>query len=58
MAAAPIQAGAGWPAFTIATYVHLLPEDLPEPTFLDGITAQAPAAAQAVEAAFAEAGRG
>lgn len=23
------------PAFTLATYVHLLPDDLPEPTFLD-----------------------
>jgi integrase len=23
------------PAFTLATYVHLLPEDLPEPTFID-----------------------
>ena len=26
------------PAFTLATYVHLLPEDLPDPGFLDGIT--------------------
>ena len=26
------------PAFTLETYVHLLPEDLPEPAFLDGIT--------------------
>jgi hypothetical protein len=25
------------PAFTLATYVHLLPDDLPEPDFLDGI---------------------
>jgi integrase len=24
------------PAFTLAVYVHLLPDDLPEPTFLDG----------------------
>jgi integrase len=23
------------PAFTLATYVHLLPDDLPEPTFWD-----------------------
>ena len=26
------------PAFTLATYVHLLPDDLPEPHFLDSIT--------------------
>ena len=26
------------PAFTLATYVHLLPDDLPDPTFFDGIT--------------------
>jgi Phage integrase family len=26
------------PAFTLATYVHLLPDDLPEAGFLDGIT--------------------
>ncbi len=25
------------PAFTLATYVHLLPEDLPEPNFLGGV---------------------
>lgn len=25
------------PAFTLATYVHLLPEDLPDPAFLDAI---------------------
>ena len=24
------------PAFTLATYVHLLPDDLPDPDFLDG----------------------
>ena len=24
------------PAFTLAVYVHLLPDDLPEPDFLDG----------------------
>jgi integrase len=29
------------PAFTLATYVHLLPEDLPDPAFLDRITATA-----------------
>ena len=28
------------PAFTVATYVHLLPEDLPTPDFLDTITTQ------------------
>jgi integrase len=27
------------PAFTLATYVHLLPDDLPDPTFLDALTA-------------------
>jgi integrase len=26
------------PAFTLATYVYLLPDDLPDPAFLDGIT--------------------
>ena len=26
------------PAFTLATYVHLLPDDLPDPSFLDEIT--------------------
>jgi integrase len=26
------------PAFTLATYVHLLPDDLPEPAFLDELT--------------------
>lgn len=26
------------PAFTLATYVHLLPDDLPDPGFLDGLT--------------------
>ena len=29
------------PAFTLATYVHLLPEDLPDPAFLDRITGTA-----------------
>ena len=29
------------PAFTLATYVHLLPDDLPDPTFLDSVTATA-----------------
>jgi integrase len=27
------------PAFTLATYVHLLPDDLPDATFLDALTA-------------------
>lgn len=27
------------PAFTLATYVHLLPNDLSDPDFLDGLTA-------------------
>jgi hypothetical protein len=26
------------PAFTLATYVHLLPDDLPDPGFLDRLT--------------------
>lgn len=26
------------PAFTLATYVHLLPDDLPDPSFLDDLT--------------------
>ncbi len=25
------------PAFTLAVYVHLLPDDLPDPDFLDGV---------------------
>ncbi len=29
------------PAFTLATYVHLLPDDLPDPAFLDGLTTTA-----------------
>jgi hypothetical protein len=27
------------PAFTLATYVHLLPDDLPDASFLDAVTA-------------------
>jgi hypothetical protein len=27
------------PAFTLTTYVHLLPDDLPDPAFLDTVTA-------------------
>jgi integrase len=27
------------PAFTLATYVHLLPDDLPDPEFMDAIVA-------------------
>ena len=30
------------PAFTLATYVHLLPDDLPDPGFLDGLTGAGP----------------
>ena len=26
------------PAFTLATYVHLLPDDLPDGSFLDAVT--------------------
>src|SRR5262245_61963185 len=28
------------PAFTLATYVHLLPDDLPDASFLDGLTSR------------------
>jgi len=31
------------PAFTLATYVHLLPEDLPNPGFFDALLPQSPA---------------
>jgi integrase len=37
------------PAFTLATYVHLLPDDLPEPVFLDGLLAGGAAAGDAEE---------
>ncbi|CAN5300806.1 hypothetical protein BH18ACT12_BH18ACT12_00790 [soil metagenome] len=33
-------------SFTMDVYVHLLPDDLPEPTFLDGLTAGAGTAAE------------
>jgi hypothetical protein len=35
-----VQMGLGHhsPAFRLATYVHLLPDDLPDPGFLDGLT--------------------
>jgi hypothetical protein len=36
------------PAFTLATYVHLLPDDLPEPTFLDGLDTAEEAVAEAL----------
>lgn len=29
------------PAFTLATYVHMLPDDLPEPVCMDGILSAA-----------------
>jgi hypothetical protein len=32
------------PAFTLATYVHLLPDDLPAASFLDAVTAPGPRA--------------
>jgi hypothetical protein len=39
------------PAFTLAVYVHLLPDDLPEPDFLDealgGVMAEEPSEAEA-----------
>jgi integrase len=37
------------PAFTLATYVHLLPDDLPNPDFLDNIANEAPRATSEVE---------
>jgi len=47
------------PAFTLATYVHLLPDDLPEPSFLDTLTrsgvaasSQSPSAPEAAVAAL------
>jgi integrase len=42
-------------AFTLATYVHLLPDDLPEPTFFDAITGAA--GVSSVSARPAENGR-
>jgi integrase len=30
------------PAFTLWTYVHLLPDDLPDPSFLDNLTLLSP----------------
>jgi integrase len=36
-------------AFTLATYVHLLPDDLPSPDFLDEITAAAAAGSPALD---------
>jgi integrase len=35
-----IQLGHHSPAFTLATYVHLLPGDLPDPAFLDALTVE------------------
>jgi len=35
-----IQLGHHSPAFTLATYVHLLPGDLPDPAFLDSLTVE------------------
>jgi hypothetical protein len=35
-----IQLGHHSPAFTLATYVHLLPGDLPDPGFLDTLTVE------------------
>jgi integrase len=39
------------PAFTLATYVHLLPDDLPDPAFLDQLTRRPITAAAASSAA-------
>jgi integrase len=46
-----IQLGHHSPAFTLATYVHLLPGDLPDPDFLDTLTAEGatPAATRPAE---------
>ena len=41
------------PAFTLAVYVHLLPDDAPDPDFLDGLTDGRPASARS-EAATAQ----
>ncbi|HJQ66758.1 MAG TPA: tyrosine-type recombinase/integrase [Gemmatimonadales bacterium] len=35
------------PAFTLATYVHLIPDDLPTPAFFDAVTSGEPAALSA-----------
>jgi integrase len=45
------------PAFTLATYIHLLPDDIPEVDFLDELVAVKPAAAveNELEAVAAEA---
>jgi len=46
-----IQLGHHSPAFTLAPYVHLLPGDLPDPDFLDTLTAEGatPAATRPTE---------
>jgi integrase len=42
------------PAFTLATYVHLLPDDLPDPRFLEAVTSQqAPPPSHSAEASVA-----
>jgi hypothetical protein len=41
------------PAFTLATYVHLLPDDLPEPDFFDSIS-PAQQEAEAAESTMSE----
>ena len=38
------------PAFTLATYVHLLPDDMPDVTFLDTLTDGVPIEEDAEEA--------
>ena len=43
------------PAFTLATYVHLLPDDLPDPAFLDQLTSWAPLPGQPKSAEVAAA---
>jgi hypothetical protein len=44
------QLGHSDPGFTQRVYVHLLPEDLPDPSFLDELTAPGVANARATQA--------
>jgi hypothetical protein len=45
------------PAFTLATYVHLLPDDLPDPSFLDSVVGMTSAPAPTAESISAMAAR-
>jgi integrase len=44
------------PAFTLATYVHLLPDDLPDPAFLDELTVDGAESGRAEERAASPVG--